>query len=168
MLLIHGAFAPTFMCGDHMYRKSLAVAFCFILSGGAAWLSSGEIRQNFLKVKEQIANSEAESRYSDQTLLNNVERALKMSLLRHYSLCSYEKIEVSASNIEASAENPNMYYFQYEKFAGYFIFSRNPRQYLQSPIDEKILLEPGAQIVRLKSPECKDTKNNKKESTSQE
>lgn len=101
-----------------------------------------------------------------------MERALKMSLLRHYSLCNYRQIEVTASNIEVSDENPNMYYFQYEKFAGYFIFSRNPRRYLQTPTDEKVLLESGAQITRIMTPECKtqskDAKNNKKESTPQE
>ena len=135
----------------------------FSLSGAAAWLNAGEIRQNFLKMKRDTEQQVIDSKYSDQTLLENMQRALKMSLLRYYSFCNYENIQLEDSSIEASEENPNMYYFQYEKFAGYYIFSRSPKQYLQVPTDEKVLLAPGATITRLNDPEC-----NKKESTPQE
>ena len=154
--------APTNSCGEYMYRKTVIATICFTLSGAAAWLNAGEIRQNFLKIKDENETQASQARFKEETLINNMQRALKMSLLRHYSLCNYEKTKIDGSNIEISDENPNMYYFQYEKFAGYFIFSQNPREYLQIPIDEKILLESGAVLTRLQDPECsKDTPTTK-------
>lgn len=133
--------------------KILMVAF--FISGTSGYLISGEIQDHFLRVKTETEKDKGSEARQQTTLNENIRRALKMSLLRDYMLCDYQKVDISESNIEVSSENPNMYYFRYEKFAGYYIFPQDPRRYLQSPVDAKILLEPDSSIVQLNDPECK-------------
>jgi len=131
--------------------KNIFLALVFLLSGVAY---AGTIKDRFLETNEKIDKLKLSDEEKQKTLEENVNRALKMTLLQQYNLCGYEKAQIVKDGYEVSELNPNLVYVQFQSFVGYYLFASNPTFYLQYPADSRILLEPGAKIVRAYQKEC--------------
>ncbi|MDH4261870.1 MAG: hypothetical protein OEV78_02360 [Spirochaetia bacterium] len=134
--------------------KNIFLTFLFLISG---FIYAGPIKDKFLDINDKIDKTKLSDEEKNKTLEENVNRALKMTLLQQFNLCGYEKAQVGKEGYEVSDINPSLVYIQYEKFVGYYLFSSNPTNYLQYPSSSKVLLEPGSKIIRSYEKECTDS-----------
>lgn len=117
-------------------------------------LHAGAIKDKFLDTSDKIDKLKTSEDVKNRILEENVNRALKMTLLQQYNLCGYEKAQVGKDAYEVSDLNSSLVYVQYQGFIGYYLFASNPTSYLQYPADSRVLLEPGSKIVRAYEKEC--------------
>jgi len=131
--------------------KKTVLLSIFLVSGV---IHAGAIKDKYLDINDKIDKTKLSDDTKSKTLEENVNRALKMTLLQQYNLCGYEKASIGKDGYEVSELNPALIYVQYQSFVGYYLFASNPAYFLQYPLDSKVLLEPGSKIVRAYDKSC--------------
>jgi hypothetical protein len=115
----------------------------FIISNTLIWAGPKEgVMSEFRAVEEGIRKKFRSEKEQQQTLENNLLRALKMSILRrfYYDADNYLK-DLNVNNISWEAPlSPNIYYVKYKYFIVRYDFANDPRFFLQSPVYEKFLI----------------------------
>lgn len=145
--------------------KIKPLAWGLLLAGAALFstpaITGGEIKDEFYRLQDQIQKGATPQEEKEALLVENIKRAIRMSLLRTYSYCDYNLVDIDASNIEQSETDPYLYYFQYQDFVGYYLFTQDPKRYLQIPADEKVYVPKTTDLVRLEDAACDtNTTNN--------
>ncbi|MBX7057805.1 MAG: hypothetical protein K1X75_07030 [Leptospirales bacterium] len=108
------------------------------------------IRQEFRRVEEAIRNQRTSPEMRLRTLEENLTRAVRAAVLRHYYAKRSEYLNgLSAATIQyealpASAGGPSMiYYVKYRNFLLQLHYAIDPQEFIQSPTNEKFLESPG-------------------------
>jgi hypothetical protein len=96
----------------------------------------------FRAVEEGIRKKFRSEKEQQQTLENNLLRALKMSIMRRFYYDSEKYLkDLNINNISWEAPlNPNIYYVKYKYFIVRYDFANDPRFFIQSPVYEKFLI----------------------------
>jgi len=100
------------------------------------------VMSEFRAVEEGIRKKFRSEKEQQQTLENNLLRALKMSIMRRFYYDSEKYLkDLNINNISWEAPlNPNIYYVKYKYFIVRYDFVNDPRFFLQSPVYEKFLI----------------------------
>jgi len=118
----------------------LLLFFCFniVLFAGP----KEGVMSEFRAVEEGIRKKFRSEKEQQQTLENNLLRALKMSIIRRFYYDSEKYLkDLNINNISWEAPlNPNIYYVKYKYFIVRYDFVNDPRFFLQSPVYEKFLI----------------------------
>jgi hypothetical protein len=100
------------------------------------------VMSEFRAVEEGIRKKFRSEKEQQQTLENNLLRALKMSIMRRFYYDSEKYLkDLNINNISWEAPlNPNIYYVKYKYFIVRYDFANDPRFFIQSPVYEKFLI----------------------------
>jgi hypothetical protein len=100
------------------------------------------VMSEFRAVEEGIRKKFRSEKEQQQTLENNLLRALKMSIMRRFYYDSEKYLkDLNINNISWEAPlNPNIYYVKYKYFIVRYDFVNDPRFFIQSPVYEKFLI----------------------------
>jgi len=134
--------------------KSRILLLLIVLVNGYATIYSGEIRDQFINLNEKDTGEYRSSEEKNIILEKNITSALRMMLLKYYSYCDYNNVKITNSNFERSDKNPRMFYIKYNDFLGYFVFQMDPEIYLQTPFDEKLIVQAGTKFARVGDENC--------------
>ncbi|MDH4200787.1 MAG: hypothetical protein OEV66_10450 [Spirochaetia bacterium] len=118
---------------------------------------AGAVKDKFLELSDKLDKQKASIDERTKILEENINRAIKMTLMQQYNLCNAEKAEIGKDGYEVSELNQNLIYIQYQGFVGYYLFASNPTAFIQYPIDSKVLVEADAKIVRSYDSACADS-----------
>ncbi len=140
------------------FTFSFAFITLFVFLNGSAF--AGEIMDKFYRVHKEIKGPALTEEEKTELLLENLNRAIRMSLLRSFSYCDYNNVNLTTNDIEQSDTDPFMYYVEYNEFVGFYIFTQDPKEYLQTPADEKIYLPRGVKVMTLEDPRCRKAQTN--------
>jgi hypothetical protein len=135
-------------------KKKILGIIILIHSAFFTALFAESIKEKYMSTYEKIEKAASSQDEKLKLLKENINRALKMTLLEQYNLCNYQNAQINADSFEVSDLNPNLVYIKYGNFVGYYLFSADPTKFLQAPLNSNLLLEPGSKIIKSYDKNC--------------